>query len=80
MNGVVNGYNIHTMTTRHVCTSLCVQGLLGVFFKVEAVALFEDIEASLKECEEDVYHCRGSIPGVNYYAQKDVTESYQKAA
>ena len=79
MNGVVNGCNIHTMTARHVHTSLCVQGLLGVFFKIEAVALFEDVEPSLKACAEGS-ECQGSLPNVKYYAQEDVTNKYSNAA
>ena len=80
MNGVMNGCNVHTMTAGHVYTSLCVQGLLGVFFKIEAVALFEDVEPSLKECEEGDPHCQGSLPNVKYYMQQDVTNKYSNAA
>ena len=65
----------HTMSTY---TSLCVQGLLGVFFKVEAVALFEDIEPALKECDDN--GCKGFLPGVKYYDQKDVADAYAGAA
>lgn len=53
-------------------------GLLGVFFKVEAVALFEDIEPALKECDDN--GCKGFLPGVKYYDQKDVADAYAGAA
>ena len=56
------------------------QGLLGVFFKVEAVALFEDIEPSLKKCSDDQNNCHGDLSGVEYYEQADVTAAYSKAA
>lgn len=53
---------------------------MGVFFKVEAVALFEDIEPALEgnACTES--GCKGPLENVDYYAQKDVTKAYNNAA
>ena len=62
-----------------VCVCVCVQGLLGVFFKVQAVALFEDIEPALKTCG-DGDDCQGSLSGVDYYSEDDVTAAYNNAA
>lgn len=56
------------------------QALLGIFFQVEAVALFEDIEPALKGCEEGDDGCKGTIPNVEYYSQSDVQEKYHNAA
>lgn len=55
------------------------KALLGIFFQVEAVALFEDIEPALKACEDEDT-CKGGISGVEYYDQDDVQHAYQSAA
>ena len=65
------------MCTYVQCT-LAMQGLLGVFFKVESVALFEDIEPALHECDNQ--GCKGNLQGINYFSQSDVTTAYQRAA
>ena len=54
------------------------QGLLGVFFKLEAVALFEDIEPALKVCDEG--GCKGDLNNVEYFDESDVTAAYTNAA
>ena len=61
-----------------VCVCACVQGLLGVFFKIEAVALFEDIETALEPCKGE--HCKGPLDNVEYFAQDDVKQAYTNAA
>lgn len=58
----------------------CIQGLLGVFFKIEAVALFEDIETALTECTDKDQNCEGNLNNVEYYSQNDVTQAYSNAA
>ena len=65
----------HSMTR---ALTVPLQGLLGVFFKIEAVALFEDIEPALRSCDGD--NCKGELSGVEYFAQDDVTAAYSKAA
>ena len=60
-------------------SSVCVaQGLLGVFFKIEAVALFEDIEPALSKCEGN--GCKGSLNNVEYFDENDVSKAYSNAA
>ena len=59
---------------------VCVQGLLGVFFKLEAVALFEDIETGLHKCTDKEPDCIGSLNNVEYFAEDDVTRAYSNAA
>ena len=54
------------------------QGLLGVFFKLEAVALFEDIETGLHKCDDS--GCIGYLNNVEYFAEDDVTRAYSNAA
>ena len=49
-----------------------------MFFKLEAVALFEDIETALDKCGGD--GCKGSLNNVQYFAEDDVTEAYSNAA
>lgn len=53
---------------------------MGVFFKVEAVALYEDIEPALegKACDDN--GCKGHLENVEYYAEDDVTAAYNNAA
>lgn len=53
---------------------------MGVFFKVEAVALYEDIEPALEGKACDTEGCKGPLENVEYYAQDDVTTAYSNAA
>ena len=62
-----------------MCVCVCVvQALLGVFFKIEAVALFEDIEDALPHCNND--GCHGDLSNVEYFDQNEVTRLYSNAA
>lgn len=53
-------------------------GLLGIFFKIEAVALFEDIETALSPCEES--NCHGPLNNVEYFSEDAVGTAYTNAA
>lgn len=58
--------------------NMYVQGLLGIFFKIEAVALFEDIETALSPCEES--NCHGPLNNVEYFSEDAVGTAYTNAA
>ena len=66
------------MTHAHTHT-LTPQGSLGIFFFVEATALFEDIHGKLVKIDNKTSELHGQLD-TTYYDPADVTKKYQNAA
>jgi len=56
------------------------QFLLGGFYWIEAVALFEDILGGIKPLNTTTYAGDIRIHGIDHYNPVDITDAYQNAA